>query len=63
MKNLAIGRKALNYYKVVINTRARFLKDGYVYPKIKPKFKHGFLVQEHITQACKTLESLYSEIQ
>ena len=44
MKNLAIGRKAINYYKVVVNTRARFLKDGYVYPKIKPKFKHGFLV-------------------
>lgn len=42
MKNLAIGRKAINYYIVVINTRARYL--GHVYPKIKPNFKYGFLV-------------------
>ena len=37
-------------------------KDGVVEPRIKPNFMHGFLVNEHVTEANKILLSLYSEV-
>ena len=56
-------KRKLKIYRLYGYSTSKIISQGLVPQKIKPNFKHGFLVWEHVTPAYKILLSLYSERQ